>query len=137
EGTETEWEFANRFGSNRSMYTLTDPMCAGAWAWFTGVALIVLSPLAKLKPWQRSTFVVAGTLTLSSIVFTVSRGPAIVAIISLMALIPCLMHTARRRFLALLSVSGTVVVIALSITLVFLYDRPLFDSINQLGSVAL
>ncbi|HEY3856168.1 MAG TPA: O-antigen ligase family protein [Verrucomicrobiae bacterium] len=137
EGTQTEWWFANRFGSNRAMYTLTDPMSAGAWAWFTGITLIVLSPLAKVKPWQRSAFVVIGTLTISSIVFTVSRGPAIVSVISLLILIPCMLHTTRRRFLALLSITGTIIVIVLSIILVFFYDRPLFESVTQISSQAL
>ncbi len=130
------YAFTNRFGSNRAMYTLVDPMNAGAWAWFTGITLILLSPLAKLKRWQNAAFVIIGMLSISTIVMTLSRGPAIVAVLSLLALVPCLLHTARGRLLALLSVAGTLTVIRLSIFVFYIFDPPLFDSIQQLGSVA-
>jgi hypothetical protein len=136
EGTGGEWVYSNRFGSNRSMYTLTDPMSAGAWAWFTGIALIVLSPLVQAKAWQRAVYVTIGTLSLCSIVLTLSRGPAIVALISILTLVPFVLHTTRRRFLALLAVVGTVCIIGLSIYVVYIFDRPLFDSVQELQSVA-
>ena len=111
-------------------------MSAGSWSWFTGITLIVLAPLAKVKPWQRAVFVIIGTLSLSSIVLTLSRGPATVSVLSLLALAPCVLHTARRRFLALLAVAGTISIIGVSIYVVYMFDRPLFDSVQQLKSVA-
>jgi hypothetical protein len=86
-GTNSEWFFNNRYGVDRAKYTFSSPMTAGAWSWFCGLILIVLGGHHKSGSSYRIFFLATGILTWCGMVFCISRGPAIVAICSFIALL--------------------------------------------------
>jgi hypothetical protein len=92
EGTQVEWFFNNRYGVDRARYSFSSPMTAGSWAWFCGVILLVLGGSAKFGRATRYFFIATGLFAWVGMAFCISRGPLLVACISVLPLIVQLMR---------------------------------------------
>jgi len=87
EGTSLEWAYSDRFGLARSKYTFSSPMIAGTWSWLFGVILLLESFSSKFHFKSRLLFLFGSIVSFLGSLFTISRGPIMLEIVSIAMII--------------------------------------------------
>lgn len=132
-GSSVEWWFTNRAGADRARYTFASPMVAGAWAWFSGLILIVFGGFGNWSKSLRIYFVGAGFVSWIAILLSISRGPAVVALISLIAL--CIPMLRSGGFVRVI-ISALPIVIGTALFSSYVIDKNVMSSVIDVAIAA-